>query len=289
MTSNLRGLFDRAPEFQAVIDDGNVKHVMIQPSGRFEYVKLGRHRLGTAEIDASLLAELRQREVDDDVDQRDREATNEFVVVDTCPGAGACKLFCYAMKGSYIQYTATSMKLAKNLNFLLNDPDGFVRQLSLELNKAIKKFSKIPGVDIKLRWHDAGDFFSPQYLDLAFGVARSFPNITFYAYTKIASAAHSSMPPNFLINFSAGAKPSEQGQMDLTKKKHSDVVPKDMFFDLIARNGNKLIKDEQGRTQFADAASVIKFKQRLAQKYSLNLDTILTYDEMMKKPVTKDM
>ncbi|MEZ4460770.1 MAG: hypothetical protein R3E66_13780 [bacterium] len=62
MTSNLRSLFDRSPEFQAVIDDGNVKHVMIQPSGRFEYVKLGRHRLGTAEVDMSVLTELRQRD-----------------------------------------------------------------------------------------------------------------------------------------------------------------------------------------------------------------------------------
>ena len=36
------------------------------------------------------------------------EKTGEFVVVDTCPGAGACKVYCYAKKGGYVQWKASS-------------------------------------------------------------------------------------------------------------------------------------------------------------------------------------
>lgn len=56
MTSNsLNERLDTIPEFRGVIEDANVKHVMIQPSGRFEYVKLGRHRSGTVTVSDDLL------------------------------------------------------------------------------------------------------------------------------------------------------------------------------------------------------------------------------------------
>ena len=58
-----------------------------------------------------------------------------------------------------------------------------------------------------------------------------------------------------------------------------------MFFDLIARKGNSLIKDAKGRTQFKDQASLDEFKQRLAQTYKVDPDTIITYDQMLATPV----
>ena len=64
------------------------------------------------------------------------EETGEFVIVDTCPGAGACKTFCYAMKGSYIQYPDVFMKQTQTLNYLLNDPEGFAAQLVSEILEA---------------------------------------------------------------------------------------------------------------------------------------------------------
>ncbi len=56
MTDSLNARLDTMPEFRAVIEDANVKHVVIQPSGRYEYVKLGRHRAGSAAISEDLLA-----------------------------------------------------------------------------------------------------------------------------------------------------------------------------------------------------------------------------------------
>jgi len=209
------------------------------------------------------------------------EKTGDFVIVDTCPGAGVCKTFCYAMKGGYVQWAAASLGTTRVLNFLLNDPEGFKHMLSNELLAAEKKFSK-KGTKVVLRWHDAGDFFSPEYMEVAFDIARRFPNINFYAYTKIAAVASASnKPENFLFNFSGGAQPSQEKMVDFTKTKHSRVVPKELFSDLMSKT-----KDAQGRWQFKDAHALDTFKHRMAHKYAISdISTVITYDEMMQKPV----
>jgi hypothetical protein len=212
------------------------------------------------------------------------EKTGEFVIVDTCPGAGACKTFCYAMKGSYVMFKAVSMGLARMLNFLLNDPEGFASKLNSEIAAAKSKMAK-KNAKVVVRWHDAGDFFSAEYLAMAYSVARANPDVGFYAYTKMADVATGQRPKNFNMNFSGGALSSQEKKVDFQRVKHSKVVPKDMFFDLIARDGNSLKKDAKGRMQFASPENLDKFKSILAQKYAVAKDSILTYDEMMKTPV----
>jgi hypothetical protein len=135
-----------------------------------------------------------------------------------------------------------------------------------------------------VRWHDAGDFFSPEYLDLAYRIARDFPQVDFYAYTKIASVASSDKPANFKINFSSGAQPSQEKLVDFARTKHSRVVPKELFFDLIARKGTTILKDARGRMQFRGPHELEEFKQRLSHKYAIPLSSIITYDEMMAMP-----
>ena len=88
------------------------------------------------------------------------EKTGDFVVVDTCPGAGACKVYCYAKKGGYVQWKASSLSQTRQLNFLLDDPDGYKAKLKAELASAEKKYGK-KDTKVVVRWHDAGDFFSP--------------------------------------------------------------------------------------------------------------------------------
>jgi hypothetical protein len=212
------------------------------------------------------------------------EKTGEFVVVDTCPGAGACMTYCYAMKGSYVMFKAVSMGLARMLNFLLNDPAGFADKLNSEIASARSKYAK-KGARIVVRWHDAGDFFSPEYMDMAYGVAKSNPDVGFYAYTKMGDVANAARPANFNMNFSQGAKTGQEKKVNITRTKHSKVVPKDMFFDLIARKGNELIKDAKGRMQFASPENMDKFKTTMATKYAIDKNSILTYDQMMKTPV----
>ena len=216
------------------------------------------------------------------------EETGEFVEITTCPSAGDCKAYCYARKGSYVMFPNSSMYAARALNFLVNDPEGYADVVDSEIR--IQSRLKPKGDKLVVRWHDAGDFFSKKYLNLAYDVARKNPTVDFYAYTKVADYAIGDAPANFIMNFSTGAASKEQAKV--TKHvaaggaiKQGITVPKDMFFDLIARKGNSIIKDEKGRTQFKDDTSVQIFKQRLAKKYNVHPSTIISYDQMMAMPV----
>ena len=46
-----------------------------------------------------------------------------------------------------------------------------------------------------------------------------------------------------------------------------------------------MIKDAKGRTQFASSDALDTFKQRIAQKYQVSPDSIITYDQMLATPV----
>jgi len=219
------------------------------------------------------------------------EDTGDFVEITTCPGAGACQLFCYARKGGYVMFPASSMSAAQALNFLVNDPEGYTARVNQEI-KTIKAKTDKAGVQFVVRWHDAGDFFSKEYLDLAYDVAKSNPDVQFYAYTKMGDVATGATPKNFTMNFSSGSKRGEEKKVEFYKQqnpgatvKQGVTVPKDMFFDLIARKGTSLIKDAKGRTQFASPEALDTFKQRLAQQYKVAPDSIITYDQMLATPV----
>ena len=216
------------------------------------------------------------------------EKTGDFVVVDTCPGAGACKVYCYAKKGGYVQWKASSLSQTKVLNFLLNDPQGFKAKLESEIQTEVDKFAK-KGAKVVIRWHDAGDFFSPDYVDLAYSVAKKFPQVDFYAYTKIADVSTGNKPGNFKINFSMGATPEQEKQIDFATSKHSTVVPKPMFTDLVLKDASgKLVRDENGKMQFKSPDAIDTLKQKLASKYNVPKDSIITYDEMKVIPVGKE-
>ena len=217
------------------------------------------------------------------------EDTGDFVEITTCPGAGQCQLFCYARKGGYVMFPASSMSAAQALNFLVNDPEGYSARVNQEI-KAVKAKADKAGIQLVVRWHDAGDFFSKEYLDLAYDVAKANPDVQFYAYTKMGDVATGATPANFTMNFSSGSKRGEEKKVEFHKSqgnvvKQGVTVPKDMFFDLIARKGNSLIKDAKGRTQFASPEALDTFKQRIAQQYKVDPKSIITYDQMLATPV----
>lgn len=51
---SLHSLFEQHPEMRGVLEDVNVRHIVIGPDGRFEYSKLGRHRLASSNIPEDL-------------------------------------------------------------------------------------------------------------------------------------------------------------------------------------------------------------------------------------------
>jgi len=216
------------------------------------------------------------------------EKTNKLVVIDTCPGAGACKVYCYAKKGGYIQYENAPISSTRLLNFLVNDPDGFKAMLEREIASAVKSVDK-KNADIAIRWHDSGDMFSTDYLDMAYSIARKFPTVMFYAYTKLAGVAQGEKPNNFLMNFSAGAAKPQERDVDFSKTKHSTVVPKPMFDDLIIKDSKgKAVRDEKGRIQFSPE-NMVRLKDKLSAKYNVPKDSILSYNEMLDTPQSDEV
>ena len=217
------------------------------------------------------------------------EGTNELIVVNTCPGAGSCKIECFAMKGGKVQFEGPWLSDGRILTFLLNDPDGFFNQLSGEITKE-EKLAQKGGYNLTIRWHDAGDFFSPEYMDLAFKLASNHPDVKFYAYTKIADAALGQKPSNFIINWSEGANTSQEKQVkaqdpQLDVTKNSRIVPSKLFYDLLKKDkDSKLDKTADGAWQPRDAAALEELKDRLASAYNLKRDSIIDYNEMMATP-----
>jgi Gene product 88 len=215
------------------------------------------------------------------------QETNNLIVVNTCPGAGSCKVECFAMKGGKIQFKAAWQSDGRILTYLLNDPDGFFNQLSGEISKEAA-LGKKGGYTVTIRWHDAGDFFSPEYLDMALKMAAKHPDVRFYAYTKMAGAALAAKPDNFIINWSEGAHTSQEKQVkakdaNLDTTKNSRIVPDDMFQDLLVKDqkGN-LVKGEAGQWQ-VQPNKLAELKQRLAKEYGISANSILSYDEYMAK------
>lgn len=223
------------------------------------------------------------------------EASGDFVEIQTCPHAGECQLFCYARKGGYVMFPDSSMSAARALNFLVNDPEGYAKMVNDEIHSIKSKIAKVQkksgkNVQLVVRWHDAGDFFSKEYLNFAFDIANSNPDVQFYAYTKSADAATGAKPNNFIFNFSSGAKRGQEKKIEIHRAagntvKQGITVPKEMFWDLIDRTGNKLNKDASGRTAFKDEGAFNELKNRLAKAYKLNPNTIISYDQMMATPV----
>lgn len=201
------------------------------------------------------------------------EDNGDFVEIKTCPGAGECQLYCYARKGGYVMFPASSMSAAQALNFLVNDPEGYMSMVDREV-KTLKGKTDKHGIRLVVRWHDAGDFFSKEYLDLAFGVAEANPDVKFYAYTKMGDVATGNKPANFIVNFSSGSQSREVKKVAVHKQagnvvKDAITVPKDMFRTLFVTDAKgKYVKDEKGRTQVKSNEAWQQFRQQLGAKYN---------------------
>ena len=218
------------------------------------------------------------------------EETGEFVEIVTCPGAGECQLYCYARKGGYVMFPASSMSAAQALNFLVNHPADYMKMFDSEVKKTKGQADK-HGIKLLVRIHDAGDFFSKDYYNLMMDVARNNPDVKFYFYTKMGElATDSSAPPNVVSQFSPGAKSREVKTVQVSRDagkhvKDAVTLPKDMFRDLFVTDAKgKYVKDEKGRTQVKSPQDWQQFKQKLAAQYNLDPDTIITYDEMNRIP-----
>ncbi len=136
--------------------------------------------------------------------------------IKTCPNAGVCAALCYARTGTY-RFSNVLRKHTANLERVLNDRDGWIADMVCEVNTYHRG-----------RWvriHDAGDFFSADYLAAWCEITTQCPDTMFYAYTKEVTMTRDreSIPENLLIVFSLGGK--EDHLIDLNNDRHADVFP----------------------------------------------------------------
>lgn len=139
----------------------------------------------------------------------------------TCPNAGACAAGCYARMGAYI-WGNVSKKHEANLE--LSQSDAFVSEMIAEIDAwLLRKSTK----HLKVRIHDAGDFYSVSYLGKWVAIMSHFKTnsrVSFYAYTKqvkMFQAEKARIPSNFTVIFSHGGK--QDALIDVKIDRHARV------------------------------------------------------------------
>lgn len=138
-----------------------------------------------------------------------------------CPNAGACASFCYARNGTY-NFSNVKNRHIANLEYILEEPQQWFGQMLAEVSKP-----KMAGKYVRI--HDAGDFFSEDYLNLWLKIAEMTPQVTFYCYTKEVAMfkrlVEGKCPDNFKYLYSMGGK--EDHLINKETDRHAEVFPDD--------------------------------------------------------------
>lgn len=214
------------------------------------------------------------------------EKDKEFKVVNTCPNAGECKVYCFQQKGRSVMFDVAVISKTRILNFLLNHWDEFKYKLidEIETNKILNDKK---GIKTIMRWHDSGDFISDKYIDLAMEIARRTPDVLHYAYTKMVSLGkNADVPDNFILRYSIDKGAPETNLINKTTDKHADVVPRQLFKDLMQRKKVAVKGKKEGKNiySFISKDALDELKTRLSNHYNIDKNTIITFNQITKIP-----
>lgn len=130
----------------------------------------------------------------------------------TCPFAGGCVKFCYAKKGAYIW---SNVAKVFEQRYQLTKSENFIHIMKQEITKKRVDF---------LRVHDSGDFYSNKYFLDWMQIAKSLPNVKFYAYTnsiQIVKNNKNNIPENFDFIFSDSGK--QVNLINKNKDRHTKI------------------------------------------------------------------
>jgi hypothetical protein len=227
------------------------------------------------------------------------KSDNQFKHINTCPGAGACILVCYARKGFYGMNDGKILKLMRRLNLLWNNPEEYYNMIMDELEPlaVLKKREgrrKEITDQIVIRWNDAGDFFSDKYFEIAKRATNELLEAGFdvksYAYTKQAKYVDLASD-KFIMNFSKDSHERELRQVDLDKTKYSDVVKRidiegdKMFTDLFAKGKDNKKHDFNPKTGLPNfvKGGAEELKRRISKEFNVPLDRLKYQFELPNK------
>lgn len=139
----------------------------------------------------------------------------------TCPNAGLCASGCYARSGTY---RFSNARAAHESKLELTQSDMFVSEMIADIDSWLSKKST---QHLKVRIHDAGDFYSLDYLNKWIEVMTHFetnPRVSFYAYTKQVKMFQSEaarLPKSFTVIFSFGGR--QDASINLETERHARV------------------------------------------------------------------
>lgn len=135
-----------------------------------------------------------------------------------CPSAGICRMVCYARAGAY-RFRNVLERHQRNLAYVMDDLPGWTQQMIDEIGR-----KRGPVI---VRIHDAGDFFSEQYLRAWLQVMAAHPNARFYCYTKeidlFRRVIEPNPPGNFKWAYSYGG--TQDDLLDEREDRVVDVFP----------------------------------------------------------------
>jgi hypothetical protein len=228
------------------------------------------------------------------------EDNGKFVYVNTCPGAGSCILACYARHGFYTFQDQKVKNLINRLNFMMNDPDGYIKQILEELTPIANNIKEMEnGFDeyvLKLRWNDAGDFFSKKYLEIAKTVTKELSKICdvqSYAYSKITEIVIDGKDNDITMNFSTDASTKEIKKAKSAPEKvgkFAIIIPKKVFANFFKRVGPHISVDAmRGLPLFKDKnekellrQAVVDYINKENPELKTSVDKVLFTPELSK-------
>ena len=204
-----------------------------------------------------------------------------FKAISSCPGAGSCPVGCYALKGFYYFDETKTIKLARRLNLLWNDPKRYTEKILEELRPTAERIKKSSigykdKMKLVIRWNDAGDFFSSRYLQVAIDVTEKLIeegfNVMSYAFTKIGKyAIDFNNSDKILFTFSTDAHAKEVKMVDDydidREMKRATRVPKKLWEKFFIPKGSGWVKNIKGIPQFRDEESFEGLKDVIYDVY----------------------
>lgn len=99
--------------------------------------------------------------------------------IKSCLNSSNCQSTCYAAK-AYRQYKRTRELWDNNFDMARYNIFRLYDELVEQLRKIENSKMKV------VRIHQSGDFFSQDYINMWCTIAREFPSIQFYGYTKVS-------------------------------------------------------------------------------------------------------
>jgi hypothetical protein len=210
------------------------------------------------------------------------EKNDEFFVINTCPGAADCIKNCYAMQGFYIMNDGKNLKLLNRLQLMMNDPEMYEKLAFMEAERYAFEAQQ-EEKELKIRWNDAGDFFSDVYFEIAKNVDKALKkkgyNSSSYLYTKVGKYIKLGEEEGMKTVFSSGATQKEKNVVGDLSKTHTQItVPVGVtqeFF--VSKGGKRFAKDESGKTKFANDQAKEGLRKKIVDYYNTTTDPKFTF------------